>query len=142
MPVYTDENGSPTATVRVVAPTASANPDSEQAQTSSGAAAALTATLAAVSGRRTFLAGFYVDGLGATGASIIDVTITGLLGGTITRKVNVVAGATTTITPLAVEFARPIPASADNTAIVVNVPSFGAGNTQALVGVHGFSRPA
>lgn len=142
MPQFIDENGVPIPTVRFQPPTQSNTSDIELAQASSGAAAAITATLAAAAGRRAFITGFVVDGLGATGAAVVDVTVTGVLGGTITRKVNVPAGATVTITPLVVEFNRPLPASADNTAIVVNVPSFGAGNTQALVSARGFSRPA
>lgn len=115
-------------------------PETDDAQATTGAAAPITATLAAVAGKRTFLSGFAVDGLGATAGSVIEVTITGVLGGTMRRKVTIPAGVGVAITPLYVEFNRPIPASADNTAIVVNVPSFGAGNTSAIVNVHGFNR--
>lgn len=115
-------------------------PETEDAQTTTGAAAAITATLAAVAGKRTHIVGFVVDGLGATVASVIEVTVTGVLGGTLRRKLNVPAGASIAVTPLVVEFGRPIPASADNTAIVVNVPSFGAGNTSAIASIHGFNR--
>lgn len=104
------------------------------------AAAANNQTLAASPGRRTYISGFTVDGLGATGAAVINVTITGLLGGTLTYPLDVPAGAGATLArPLRIEFSRPIPASADNTAIVVNVPSFGAGNTQANASAHGFA---
>lgn len=115
-------------------------PETEDAQATTGAAAGITATLAAVAGKRTFLSGFAVDGLGATAGSVIEVTVTGVLGGTLRRKVTVPTGVAVAITPLVVEFDRPIPASADNTAIVVNVPSFGAGNTSAIVSAHGFNR--
>lgn len=115
-------------------------PETEDAQASTGAAAAITATLAAVAGKRTFIAGFTVDGLGATAASVIEVTVTGVLGGTLRRKLSVPAGVGVAIAPVVVEFERPIPASADNTAIVVNVPSFGAGNTSSVASVHGFNR--
>ena len=115
-------------------------PETEDAQTTTGAAAAITATLAAVAGKRTHIAGFAVDGLGATAASVIEVTVTGLLGGTLRRKMSIPAGAGVAVTPLIMEFDRPIPASADNTAIIVNVPSFGAGNTSAIVSAHGFNR--
>lgn len=105
------------------------------------AAAANNQTLQASPGRRTYISGFTVDGLGATGASVINVTITGLLGGTLTYTVSVPAGAGVALgaAALRIEFARPIPASADNTAIVVNVPSYGAGNTQANASAHGFA---
>ncbi len=113
----------------------------DDAQAATGAAGAITATLAAVAGRRTYISGFVVDGLGATAASVIEVTITGLLGGTMRYKLSIPAGATVALaSPLRVEFSRPLPASADNTAIVVNVPSFGTGNTSSIAHAHGFSR--
>ena len=105
---------------------------------STGAATALTATLPAVSGKTNYLAGFEITGGGATAASLVTVTITGTLGGTMSYVVAVPAGATTGIVPLLFDFNPNIPASAANTAITVNVPSFGAGNTAAAVVVHGF----
>ncbi len=103
-----------------------------------GAAAAISATLAAAASKTTYISGFAVTGAGATGASVITITVTGTISGTLNYKLAVPAGATSGVTPLIVEFARPIPASALNTAIVVNVPSFGAGNTDAAVVAHGF----
>lgn len=102
------------------------------------AAAANNQTLAAAAGKRTYLAGFLIDGLGATGASVIQITFTGLADGDLSFRVSIPAGATTAITRLFVTFPRPLPASADNTAIVVNVPSFGAGNTAADAAAWGF----
>ena len=102
-----------------------------------GAAGAITATLAAAAGVTTYITGFAVTGAGATGASIIEVTITGLAT-TLRYKIVVPAGATTTVQPLVVQFTRPVPASAANTAVVVNVPSFGAGNTASAVAATGF----
>ena len=105
---------------------------------STAAAAANNQTLAAAAGKRTYIAGFYVDGLGATGASVITITVTGL-GVTLTFKLSIPAGTGTQLANrLLVTFPRPIPASADNTAIVVNVPSFGAGNTESDAGAWGF----
>lgn len=105
-----------------------------------GAAAALAPALPAVAGKTNYLTHFTVDGLGATAASVITVTITGLRGGTITRHLSVPAGATTAIAPLSADFARGRPASAANTAVTLNVPSFGAGNTSAVAQIHGFTR--
>lgn len=106
---------------------------------STAAAAANNQTLAGAAGKRTYIAGFFIDGLGATGATNIAVTITGLLGGvTLTFNVAIPAGASVALTRFVYEFSRPIPASADNTAIVVNVPSYGAGNLTASAGAHGF----
>jgi len=104
-----------------------------------GAASAIAPALAAVAGKTNYLTGFSVDGLGATAASVIEVTVTGLLGGTKRYKLSIPAGATLGLTSrLQVEFARAIPASAVNTAITLNVPSFGAGNTSSVAELHGF----
>jgi hypothetical protein len=105
---------------------------------SSGAATALTATLAAVAGKTNYIGGFEVTGAGATAGSVIAVTVTGILGGTLNYVLAIPTGATVGTTPLVVDFNPNLPASAVNTAITVNVPSFGAGNTNAAVTVHGF----
>lgn len=97
------------------------------------------ATLAGVAGATTFINGFEVTGGGATAASVITITVTGILGGTKTYKLGVPAGVLLGAS-LIVEFPRPIPASAVNTPIVVTVPSFGAGSTTQAVTAHGFQR--
>jgi hypothetical protein len=103
-------------------------------------AAANNVTLAGVAGATTYITDFQITGLGATAATELTVTVTGILGGTKTYKVNVPAGVGVPITPLTVFFPRPIPASTQNTAIVVNVPSPGAGNTDFAVTAHGFQQ--
>lgn len=105
---------------------------------STAAASANNVTLAALAGATTYITGFEITGDGATGASIITITVTGVLGGTKTYFLTIPAGVSTAITPLIVEYARPIPASGLNVAIVVNVPSFGSGNTNAAVTAHGY----
>jgi hypothetical protein len=102
------------------------------------AAGVATATLAANATKTNYLSGFEITGGGATAASVITATVTGLLGGTLSYNIPVPAGATLGITPLVVEFNPPLPGSAINTAIVVSAPSFGAGNTNAAVNAHGF----
>lgn len=102
------------------------------------AAAAANSTLPAVAGKTNYITGFDVYGSGATAGSVILVTVTGLAGGTLTFPFTVPTGAAVAATPLQVRFPFPIPASAVNTAIVVNVPSFGAGNTNAASLVYGF----
>jgi hypothetical protein len=94
--------------------------------------------IAAVSGSTNYTTGFEITGNGATAASSIAVTLTGILGGTATYYIQIPAGAGTAITPFIVRWDRPIPASATNTAITLNVPSFGAGNLQAACTLHGF----
>ena len=113
--------------------------DVELAVGASVAAAANNQTLAAATGKRTYISGFTVTGTGATAASTIAITVTGV-GVTFTYHYVVPAGAGVAAPTLIVEFSRPIPASADNTAIVVAVPSFGAGNLAASASAHGFQR--
>jgi hypothetical protein len=98
------------------------------------AAATITAT-AAVLG---YCTGFTITAAGATAASIVNATVTGLIGGTMTFTFGAAAGATVMSAPLVVSFPKPIPASAVNTAIVVTLPALGAGNTNAAVTIHGF----
>lgn len=103
------------------------------------AAASAVATLAGAAGKTTYITGFEVTGSGATAAAVVLVTVTGLIGGaTATYVLAVVAGATLGNTPLIVQFPKPIPASAENTAIVVTVPTLGAGNTNSAVVAHGY----
>src|SRR5437660_8590793 len=93
------------------------------------AATAGTGTLSGnADGSTVYCSGFEVTGGGATGASVVQVTITGLLGGTLTYNIPVPAGVTLGIQPLVVEFCPPIPASAINTNIVLHRASFGRSN--------------
>lgn len=108
---------------------------------SSGNVAAATATATLVAGgagKTTYIRGFSITGSGATAASVVVATITGLLGGTRSYIIAVPAGATLGITPLIVDFGDGFPAAAANSPIVVSVPSLGAGNTNCAVNVHGF----
>lgn len=100
--------------------------------------AAAVATLAAAAGKTTYISGFEITGGGATAASLVTATVVGLLGGTASYTIGVVAGATAPNSPLVVEFNPPIPASAPNTAIVVTVPALGAGSTNSTVVAHGY----
>lgn len=105
------------------------------------AATATTATLTGVAGKFTYITGFFVTGAGATAASNILITVTGLLGGTQTYvlPIPVLAGTGLNGLPLLVTFSDPLQSSAVNTSIVVNVPSFGAGNVNAAVVAVGFT---
>lgn len=103
-----------------------------------GANAAITATLPGAAGKTTRISGFEVTGTGATSATIVTVTVTGLVSGTLNYVVAIPAGIQTSITPLLVTFPREVAASAENTAIVVNVPAFGLGNTNVAVSAHGY----
>ena len=97
------------------------------------AAESAAATLAAAAGKHTFICGFTATGSGAGGASVVNITVTGLVGGTATFNFSVPVGPTVGITTLVVNFGTCIPSSALNTAIVVTLPSLGVGNTHAAV---------
>jgi hypothetical protein len=116
-------------------------PASPQVNGASGAAQTNTATLPATAGRTQYLEGFDVTGGGATAASIIEISVTGLAGGTIKFETNILAGATGPMNAqggFSVRFPEPLPATGQNVAIAVAVPSFGAGNTNASVVAYGF----
>jgi hypothetical protein len=104
------------------------------------AAATSTATLSAEANYLTHISGILITGGGATAASIVEATVTGLPT-TLKIAIPVPAGVTAGITPISIPFSPPLPASADNTAIAVIMPSFGAGNTKADVSVWGYRVP-
>jgi hypothetical protein len=105
---------------------------------STGGAQANNCTLAAVAGKTNYVTGFEVTGAGATAAGVISITLTGIISGTLNYSLAIPAGANAGVPPLVVQFTEPIPASAVNTALTLNVPSFGAGNTNASAALHGF----
>jgi hypothetical protein len=107
-------------------------------QTSTGGAQANTITVAALAGKTIYITGFEISGDGATGQSVIAVTL-GFGGTTVANySFNVVAGATSVNPPLAVEYTFPLVAPTVGTSCVLTVPSFGTGNTSASVTLHGF----
>lgn len=101
------------------------------------AASAAAATLTSAAGRLMYITGFAVTGAGATAASVIAVTVTGCIGGTMTFNMAIPAGAAVGVTPLIVNFPYPIAATGYNTNIVVSAASFGAGNTNAATVAYG-----
>lgn len=124
-----------TGRLRVVQENAGTDVDSSSGNVANAAA---VATLAGVAGKTTFITGFEVTASGSTAALVVLVTVAGILGGTKTYVFTFPAGAAVAAQPLLVEFARPIPASAQNQAITVTVPPGGAGNLNAAVTAHGF----
>lgn len=97
-------------------------------QSGTGAASAITLTVPAVPGQINQVSSFTVSGTGATAGSTIQITLAGVQGGTQTFDYVVPAGAAVAAPTLEVNFNPPLVASAANTAIVLTVPSFGAGN--------------
>lgn len=100
--------------------------------------AAAAAALAAVSGKRNWITGFALTASGSTAALVVNATVAGVEGGTMTFTFTFPAGAAVAATPLVVEFPTPIPATGVNTAITVTLPAGGAGNTNAAANVFGF----
>lgn len=97
-----------------------------------------TATLTGISTTTVYISGFEITGSGATGALVVNPTVTGVLGGTLTYTFTFPAGATVACQPLIVTFDPPLPASAVNQAIAVVCPASGTGGTNCTVVAHGF----
>jgi hypothetical protein len=104
------------------------------------AAATAVASLPGASGLTTFLSGFEITSGGATAASCVNATVTGVVGLTLTYSYCAPAGVAAYGLPLIVTFNPPIPANSVNTAISVTLPSLGAGNTNATVTAHGYQQ--
>lgn len=104
------------------------------------AAGVAAASLAAATGKVTYICGFSITSSGSTGAAVVNPTVSGIVTGTMTFTYSSVAGATLANPSLIVPFRDCISASAPNTAIVVSMPSLGAGNTNATVSAWGYQR--
>lgn len=108
---------------------------------SSGGAQANNCTLTPEAHKTAYLSEFTVTGLGATGQSVIAVTVTGSNAThTPTWYVNIPAGATVGVVPLVVQLPTPIAGAAPGTPLVLNVPSFGNGNLTAGASASGFQQ--
>lgn len=99
------------------------------------------ATLPAVTGRTTYLCGFTMTSSGSTAAVVVNPTVTGVVGGTLTYVFASAAGVALGNTPLIVNFNPCMPSNAANTAIVVTLPALGAGNTNSAVTAKGYYLP-
>lgn len=101
--------------------------------------AVAAATLVGVAGKTAYLSGFQISGAGATAGLPVLVTVTGLLGGTLTFIYTAVAGVLLGNAPLVVKFDPPLPAAAAAGNIVVSCPALGAGNTNNTANAQGFN---
>lgn len=99
------------------------------------------ATLAGAAGLTTYISGFCLAASGATAGLPVTATINGLLGGSLQFTFTFPAGVLVGAVPLVVNFAKPLPASAPNTGIIVTLPAGGAGNTNASANAWGFQAP-
>lgn len=100
--------------------------------------ASAAATLVHTGVTLTYVTGFEVTASGATAGLPVLVTLTGLLGGTLTWIFTYPAGALVGATPLVVEFDPALPCVDVNTDAVLTLPASGAGGTNASVVMHGF----
>lgn len=99
--------------------------------------AAAVATMIQMAGLTNFITGFTVSGQAPTGAATVTVTVTGPVN-VLNYVLDLPAAASGKFSPVTVEFGQPIPASAQNVAIVVSCPAFGAGSTAQCVNFTGF----
>lgn len=107
----------------------------------SSAPAAATMSITPDANSTAYLTSFTVTGTGASGASVIAVTITGSNAAHTPTFYIAIPGTTTTeIVRLVVTLSTPLAGAAPGTAIVVNVPSFGSGNTNMAGAAVGFQQ--
>lgn len=110
------------------------------AQSATTANTGNTATLAAAASKFTYISGFTCTSGGATAASLVTVTVAGLITGSMTYTVAIPAGVTLAAAPLNVSFPNPIQGSAVNTAITVAIGAAGSGNTVEQCNATGFQQ--
>jgi hypothetical protein len=84
-----------------------------------------------------YVTSFSISGAGATAASVVTATLTGVVGGPLNYTVAVPAGATLGLTPILRQYAVPL-AGIPGQAITLSLPALGAGNTNAAVNITGF----
>lgn len=99
---------------------------------------ALGVSMPAVAGKTNFCTGFEVTSGGATAGSLIQIALSGVIGGPFPYAYSIPAGATLDARPLFVEFNPPLPATGQNVAIQLAVPAAGAGNANTCAQIHGY----
>lgn len=107
---------------------------------SSNANGLFNLTLPAVAGKTNYLAGLIISGTGATVAAVKHAVLGGVGPFDVYLSFTVPAGATDTSVLLNIQFARPLTATAVNTAITLQIPAYGAGNALASAVIWGFYR--
>jgi hypothetical protein len=99
--------------------------------------ATATATLPGTGGVTTYITGFDVTGSGATVGLPVTVTASNLQAA-LSWIYTATAGALLANTPLSIRFDPPLPATGQNTAIVVSCPALGLGNLNNVVNAYGY----
>lgn len=97
----------------------------------------LVGTLAAASGKTTYIAGFDMTASGSTAPDTRTLVIAGV-GTTLNYIFGFTTGNPAISTPMSMRFPRPIPASATNTAITVTMPLMPVGVDNAALTVYGY----
>lgn len=108
----------------------------------SGTTAAVTATLPGVASKTTYICGYSVSQTNPTAATATSITITGTITATMTFGAPTLAAAATTMhpSPIIQNFFPCIPASAQNTSLVVTSPALGAGATLNTAAAWGYQK--
>jgi hypothetical protein len=107
------------------------------AATATGTNAITAATLPAAAGKTTYITGYQVSGGSPTAATLISITLAGVVGGSEPLFFTGPAQPAP-LPPVIVSFNPPLPASAANTAITVTASAFGAGSATEVVSLQGF----
>jgi hypothetical protein len=109
--------------------------------TATGTTGAIAATIAATAGKTAYICGFYYTGTNATAANTAtSVTVTGVVGGTMTFGFPTLAAAATVPNSIPIDeaFLPCIAATTANSAIAVNGPALGAGATLSTATAWGY----
>jgi len=96
------------------------------------------ATLVGAPGRNTYINGFEITGSGATVALPVNVTVTGVLGGTLNYMYGAVAGVLLENAPLVVAWTPALVSSGFSQNIVVTCPALGLGAAGNALVAHGY----
>lgn len=129
-PVAVDPAG-----VQLVGPKAPGTQESCDSGNVANSAAACT--LATATGKTTYISAFTMSASGATAGLPVTCTLTGVITGTKHYTFTFPAGVLVPATPLHVDFAPPLQASATNTTIVASCPAGGSGATNATMTAEG-----
>jgi hypothetical protein len=132
-----DTAGNPLA-VTLQGPGASNTFQTPVSGSNAGAAASQAATLTGASGKYTYISGCVFSSGGATAGVVVNCTITGCAGGTLTFSYTIPTGTQVSNAPLVITFNPPLQSSATNTNIVCTIPSAGAGNLNQSAAAWGF----
>lgn len=100
--------------------------------------AVANAQMPAVAGKTNWITGFDITGAGATAGLAVTAVLTGLAGGTLNYIVVAATGVTLANETVVVLFDPPLPSSAQNTPVRIQVPALGLGNTASAANIRGF----